>query len=483
MKHYYYGGHLYTLRCYYPREAKNSTTIDYFLNSFKLNNLPDTINPIGDKKSQALSDLTSSDSLTQLRATGALDYLDFNQEDYPSLIQAIDAEVALDTNDIFDNTYDLFYLINTLRTDSSSFTSDLTNYYIRHFKDDCDTSTKQLFVLKSLVDIGTDSAYSAFGSLIPDSLGVAQNKYNSYESYRYSRGSTLSEAFEGFQDSLELFVEHYDKFAPLLLKPSTEQIIINLISDLYLDDDIDKSQIDESHHQFITSYGHRQITRLLPLTKDSTGYRKMINRTNHILPILRHLSVPDSTLSLVDSLRSHKNKDIRLGANIIILLQSGSEDHSKMEEILLEHPDELELIKDLKDQELLDLVPVKYLTQEHIALLGLTQSLKSDHYLYNKPYVEKVKLLETFLWEQDTITTRHYIFQYYRGRSRDRFIAISGPQPEDLDEINWDDYYLYGEEEYPNKSKAKKVVKMLKEKLTDGDYQLQEFTTEAAFEF
>lgn len=479
MKHYYYGGHLYTLRCYYPEEVQNNSSIDYFLNSFQLNNLPDTLNPFGDKKEQALADLTSSDSITQLRATGALDYLDFTEDDYAILIKAIEAEVALDTNDIFDNSYDIFYLLNNLQNDSCSFTTDLTNYYVDFFEANCDTTNEQLFVLKSLASIGTDSAYSAFAKLIPDSLGV--KTYNHYRSYRYRRHGSLSSAFDEFEDSLELFVEHYDKLAPLLTKPSTERIILDLLTDLYADDDVDKSTINEDDHRFITSYAHEQMARLLELTKDSSDYWRMVNKTQDVLPILREITLPDSTLSLVDSLRSHKNEEIQLGANIMILLQSGSDDQSKMEEILEDHPDELELISDLKDQDLLNLVPDKYLTQEHIALLGLTQSLKSDNYLHRKPYIEKVKLLETYLYDQDSVTTRHYIFQYYRGSSRKRYIAITGPQPEDENEINWDDYYLYAEEKYPHKSKAKKVVKSLKEKLKNGE--LGEDFEEAATEY
>lgn len=465
---HYFGGHVFELKAYYPKELEGDPHIDYFFNSFDLSRLPDTIDITTPKIERIFDGLSSPDTLTQYKTTGALAYYDFDSTHLPRIYREAFREAAADTLEILNNAYDLLDLA-VYHRDSTTLP------FIKAFYEQyCDTMYKQQFVLERLARIGSERSLSLMLELLPDTLNKG--------GYYYS--SKAEKLTEPFHDSLELAAKMYPQLFQKLDHYNLEFPVLKLTRKLLTADTLFPEVVvykDSLTKDFISI-----ASSLIQMDPDSSDFRKTKRKATRYLEFVGELNEEDEVTALLDSLVHFDDDEIPTLATIALVQFASSSDEAIWSKLFQKSDDPYALILTFRKKEKLNLIPSKYLIQEEIAKQSLIHSIMEEGYSYRKPTIEKLKLIKSIAIEHDGEKQRYYLFQYYKGTyGRERYMALSSPQPMDKSEINWTEYSWRYEIEYKFDDEPKKLekdlIEMVREDLTN-DYEESEAFAEEIIE-
>ena len=443
---YYKHGHIYELTAHYPLNY-DTAIIDSFFYSFNISMLPDTIDPATDKSLDLFEALSSSDTLLQTKASGALYYYPFDTSHLSAIYKNIIREHEADTLEIINNTFDLIAVLSNVNDDSTI--SFLDQFYTQH----CDTVLKQKRVLQVLADIGTEKSLKKLLAIIPDSLPKERNHSLMYV----------------FYDSLSLSSNIYPQLYVKKDHYNYGLSVLNITKNLWIGDSVPYKGVLNYRDSILNDY-ETVVRKLLVLSPDSSGYERTERKVKIYLSFLKEMNPDSATMRLTDSLTRIKNKEIALEASLFLIETDRSSDREVWKNVFETYDDPYELIMSFKENDRLNVIPKAYVSQDSIAKYALLESIaKTDH--YRSPIIEKFTFVKAIISEDNEgEKQRYYLYKYYKNQyKRTRYMALSAPQPLEKSEVNWDVEGIYFEEPFVYKAKKKKVIKKLIEQIKSDE--------------
>ncbi|MEM6966974.1 MAG: TraB/GumN family protein, partial [Bacteroidota bacterium] len=184
------GNELYQIYFYGPEEVEESR-IFAFLNSFQLTGEPSSINLVEKKIELIMNDFESADSLTQARASVALENHPFVESELPYLYAALDKAYP---NDSIEYNSTVAILCDILKTTNDSSTVE---FLVANYNQFADEPIRKSRILKTLAFINTQESIASYLDLFKD--------FAPQEDANYNYG-----LLDPFSDSLEYLITHYE---------------------------------------------------------------------------------------------------------------------------------------------------------------------------------------------------------------------------------------------------------------------------------
>lgn len=408
-----------TQRMFYPEELIGNENVELFYSSLDLSLVADTVDLFEDKSMAVLDSLMSKDTLTQRRARKTLSFYPFDSTHVASIQSHVLQELALDTNDIENNTMDLLNLL-TYVNDSTTAPFIYNVFSTKH----TDSLAFRYKVLKVLKEIDDSLSYKADLVFLNDSI---QDFDNNSEVYK----NVLSH----LKDSLQLFADNFDKTENWTQDTiwRLETRILELANTAFLDDSINTEGIEKNKERLLEKY-YWTAAVYDSLDKDTSIYFSVVRNMVQYTELMGHLAVSeDSSKQIFLRLLEDKNKVIRLAATKTLFRGGGSLSDKKKEKLFSELKNRYKFMLILDEINNLEEIPEQYKSKKEIAKAQFYYSLTTDsdawgNYHNNRPV--KIKLLKEVKDKRDGKDVMFYVFSYYEdGRDREKRIGVSNPLP------------------------------------------------------
>lgn len=457
-------------RVVYPEELKGDQNINQFFNSLDLSAIADTVDLFEDKAEMILDSLMATDTVRQRKSRMALRFYPFDSTHVASIQSHVLQEIALDTNDIENNTMDLLHLLTYVNdSTTAAFVYDV---FTNHHVDSLLFRTELLSILHALDD---SLSYIATIDLMKDSIQA------------YDKNSFVYKSVLGyFKDSIQIYADNFE-VTDAWMKDTMwllETEILSLANQAYRIDSIRTEGIERLKDSLIDHY-YWVASVYDSMDKDSSLYRTAKRNITVYTELVGYLGTgEDSCSQIFIKLLDDKDEFVRLAAAKALFRGGSTLTNAKKERLFKSLKNRYKFMQIMNGIDNLEGIPEKYSSKESVAeaqfYYALTTTKGSWHgYQNNSPV--KIKLLKKVKDKIGDEKVEFYVFSYYEdGYSREKRIGVSNPFPIVGEVPSFFTHPTYEVLSYGDK-KEKKMIKRVVEnwKKYNGLAEGEEFSEEA----
>lgn len=426
---------LYNLYTISDTTGVESNFIKNFFSTFTVIN-KNTASIYSDKTNLFFEDLYSKDSLTKARARNAIsnvyygagnidkvvnfiNNLNYGEEDYFEMKQKFIAELG--------------YINDSCCKDKIVHT--LKDIYIRT----ADTAYFQNEVLKALQHIETDSSYAALKNLLLQDPPL----FDDYDEY--------GDFFENFEDSLQLTRTLFPEILQLTTIEDYKEPVIALLSELldsgyikandykdyfskiYFDAKIEMKKQQNAEEKLLEQQSQQNYDDNDSVIKNS--YSKNNYETTDINEyaalLLPFYDTVPALPKFFNRLLQSRDTSVQLETAVLLIKNNKPVPDSILMNIAAKDNYRSDLFKGLYEINRIDIFPSKYKQQDLMARSLLTGDSEKTKFFDIKP---EGKTLANVNGKKGYV----YFFKYKLQKDDDWEIALSGPQPENLNMVSTD---------------------------------------------
>jgi uncharacterized protein YbaP (TraB family) len=372
-----------------------------------------------------VNDLVNGDSATHAESFESLRYIRLTDEDFKLWTTVIDT-LQPENEDYFDYKSRLIKELWDIKN------PETINYLSKLFYKAGDTSSFQLAVLKSLLNIETAQSYNTFKELVLDETPLGKT----YD---------INSLFWSMDDSLELAATLYpDLFGLFLLEEYREKmvgVLATLVDSNKISTNTYKSFLSTLKIEAKNELKRKKANKLEESSNSysSNSYRSINGGYSYYygsyLTDLATVLIPfykeKNIAPYFDKLLKYDDNGVRIPIALKLLKKGHKVPETLWTDIAKNRGWRSTLYNALEKEDKLSLFPKEYISQDSITIAMVATNVGSS---YEK--LDTIALVSKRLVEVDGKKGYVYLYKYKMQDSKVWFLAMAGMQPKNKKEIN-----------------------------------------------